>query len=35
MFINELRKYIAGASLKFPEDIKNLTKLTSNIPNSV
>ena len=32
--INELHEYIAGASLTSPEDIKKLSKQTSNIPNS-
>ena len=31
--INEFREYTAGASLTFPEDIKNMSKLTSKLPN--
>ena len=31
--INELHKYITSASLMLPEDIKNLTKLTSKLLN--
>ena len=33
--INKLHKYITSASLTSPEDIKKLSKLTSNLPNSV
>ena len=33
--INELHEYITSASLTSPEDIKNLSKLTSNLPNSM
>ena len=33
--INELHEYISYASLTLPEDIKNLSKITPNIPNSM
>ena len=33
--INEIHKYITGASLKSPKDIKKLTNLTSKLPNSM
>ena len=33
--INELHDYITSASLTLPEDIKKLSKLTSNLPKSM
>ena len=33
--INELHNYVTSAYLTSPEDIKNMSKLTSNLPNSM
>ena len=33
--INELRDWIVGESLTFPEEIKKLSKLTSKLPKSM